>query len=203
MSKNIKIVIFDVDDTLVYTIKTAYKKTNKAGKKVFNLDLKKNEFINLYGKYNFEDCIKHWYDVENIDEFVKEYNNIKMEYEFIGNLDKIFNELKKQNKIVGIVTNSTKEKTERKLKEYSKLLDFIYYDAEKPNIRAIRDIINKYNVRADEVLLIGDSENDYQVSKEAKINFCAVNTGKNKWEKTNTTYINSVNDLFKEGKIVI
>lgn len=203
MSKNIKIVIFDVDDTLVYTIKTAYKKTNKAGKKVFNVDLKKNEFINLYGKYNFEDCIKHWYNVENIDEFVKEYNNIKMEYEFIGNLDKIFNELKKQNKIVGIVTNSTKEKTERKLKEYIKILDFIYYDAEKPNITAIKDIMNRYNVRADEVILIGDSENDYQVSKEAKINFCAVNTGKNKWEKTNTTYINSVNDLFKEGKIVI
>ncbi len=203
MSKNIKIVIFDVDDTLVYTIKTAYKKTNKAGKKVFNVDLKKNEFINLYGKYNFEDCIKHWYNVENIDEFVKEYSNIKMEYEFIGNLDKIFNELKKQNKIVGIVTNSTKEKTERKLKEYIKILDFIYYDAEKPNITAIKDIMNRYNVRADEVILIGDSENDYQVSKEAKINFCAVNTGKNKWEKTNTTYINSVNDLFKEGKIVI
>ena len=156
MSKNIKIVIFDVDDTLVYTIKTAYKKTNKAGKKVFNLDLKKNEFINLYGKYNFEDCIKHWYNVENIDEFVKEYNNIKMEYEFIGNLDKIFNELKKQNKIVGIVTNSTKEKTERKLKEYIKILDFIYYDAEKPNITAIKDIMNRYNVRADEVILIGD-----------------------------------------------
>lgn len=36
MNKKIKIVIFDVDDTLIYTIDTAYKKTNEAGKRVFN-----------------------------------------------------------------------------------------------------------------------------------------------------------------------
>lgn len=198
--KEMKVVIFDVDDTLIYTIETAYKKTNKAGKKVFNVELKKSEFISLYGKYNFIDCIKHWYNVEDTENFVREYNNIKMEYEYIGDIEKLLKELKKQNIMVGVVTNSTQEKTERKLKEYIKLLDFIYCDAEKPNTTSIKDIIEKYKVSASEVILIGDSENDYQASKDAKINFCGVNTGKKKWEKTNTIFISSVNDLIKESK---
>ncbi len=53
MNENIKIIIFDVDDTLIYTIDTAYKKTSLAGKKVYNMSLKKQilliymESINL------------------------------------------------------------------------------------------------------------------------------------------------------------
>lgn len=203
MNKEIKVVIFDVDDTLIYTIETAYKKTNKAGKKIFNVDLKKNEFIKLYGKYSFVECIKQWYNTDKTEDFVREYNNIKMEYEYVGNLDKIINKLKKQNKIVGIVTNSTKEKTKKKLKEYIRLFDFIYYNAEKPNITAIVAIINKYHVSNDEVVFIGDSENDYQASKSSRINFCGVNTGKNNWNETNVMFINSINDLLEEGKIVI
>lgn len=203
MNKKIKVVIFDVDDTLIYTIETAYKKTNQAGRKVFNVDLKPNEFIDLYGKCSFIDCIKHWYNTDKIEDFIREYNSIKMEYEYIGNLDKIINELKKKKIIVGIVTNSTKEKTERKLKEHIKLFDFLYYDAEKPNPTAIKKIINKYNVSEEETILIGDSENDYQACKNAKIIFCGVNTGKKNWSKTDVMFINSINDLKNEGQIVI
>ena len=78
MNKNIKIMIFDVDDTLIYTIDTAYKKTNMAGKKVYNKNLKKMDFVNLYGKYKFEECIRYWYNIEDISQFVNEYNNIKL-----------------------------------------------------------------------------------------------------------------------------
>ena len=201
MDKNIKMVIFDVDDTLVYTIDTAYKKTNIAGKKVFNVDLKKSDFINLYGNYNFEECIRHWYDVKDIDIFVKKYNNIKLQYKYIGDIGKILKELKKQKIIVGIVTNSTKEKTERKLRKYINLFDFIYCDAEKPNPQAINAIMKQYNVQCNETILIGDSENDYQASKNSKINFCGVNTGKKKWNTTDVNFIESVEDLIEEGKI--
>lgn len=197
MNKNIKMMIFDVDDTLIYTIDTAYKKTNITGKKVYNIDLKKSDFVNLYGKYKFEECIKHWYDIEDIAEFVNEYNNIKLEYEYIGNIEEIIKNIKKYNIIIGIVTNSTKEKTERKLKKYIKLFDFIYSDAEKPNERSILDIIKKYNVKNEEVVLIGDSENDYKVSENAHINFCGVNTGKKKWNNENVNYMENINDLIK------
>ena len=203
MNKNIKIMIFDVDDTLIYTIDTAYKKTNMAGKKVYNMNLKKTDFVNLYGKYKFEECIRHWYNTEDISEFVNEYNNIKLEYEYIGNIEEIIENIKKFNIITGIVTNSTKEKTERKLKKYINLFDFIYVDAEKPNEKAILNIIKKYNVKKEEVVLIGDSENDYQVSKNSHINFCGVNTGKKKWNNENVKYIESVKYLIKEGKIAI
>lgn len=200
MNKNIKIVIFDVDDTLIYTIDTAYRKTNIVGKKVFNMNLKKSDFINLYGKYNFEECIRNWYKTKDITIFVKEYNNIKMEYEYIGDIKKILNELKKRKIIVGIVTNSTTEKTKRKLKKYINLFDFIYCNAEKPNTKAINDIMEQYNVKCNEIILIGDSENDYQASKDSKINFYGVNTGKKNWKTTDVPFIESVEDLIKEGK---
>ena len=171
MNKNIKIMIFDVDDTLIYTIDTAYKKTNMAGKKVYNKNLKKMDFVNLYGKYKFEECIRYWYNIEDISQFVNEYNNIKLAYEYIGNIEEIVKDIKKSNVIIGILTNSTKEKTERKLKKYTRLFDFIYADAEKPNEKAVLNIIKKYKVKNEEVILIGDSENDYQVRKNAHINF--------------------------------
>lgn len=203
MNKNIKIMIFDVDDTLIYTIDTAYKKTKIAGQKVYKIDLKKNDFINLYGKYKFEECIRHWYNIEDVTEFINEYNNIKLEYEFIGNIREIIKDIRKFNIITGVVTNSTKEKTERKLKKYIKLFDFIYVDAEKPNEKAILNIMKKYNVKREEIVLIGDSENDYQASKNAHINFCGVNTGKKKWNNENVKYIESIKDLIKDGEIVI
>ena len=203
MNKSIKIVIFDVDDTLIYTIDTAYKKTNIAGKKVFNVDLKKDEFIELYGKYNFEECIKHWYKKEDISIFINEYNNIKMEYEYIGNIENIIKNLKRLDILVGVVTNSTKEKTERKLKQYIDLFDFIYVDAEKPSTKCIEDIIKKYSVKENEIILIGDSENDYNVSRNSGINFCGVNTGKKQWNASNMIFIDSIKDLKKGDKIAI
>lgn len=203
MNKKIKMILFDVDDTLIYTIDTAYKKTNIAGKRVYNKDLKKEDFIDLYGKYKFEECIKHWYNDENIEEFINEYNNIKLEYEYIGDIEKIIKMIKKYNIIVGIVTNSTREKTERKLKKFIMLFDFIYTDAEKPNEKAILDIIRKYNIKAEEIIFIGDSENDYQVSRNAHINFCGVNTGKKKWNNENVKYIESVKNLIKEDEMLL
>ena len=108
MNENIKIIIFDVDDTLIYTIDTAYKKTNMVGKKVYNMGLKKTDFINLYGKYKFEECVRHWYNTKDISEFINEYNNIKLEYEYIGDIKQIIEDIKKFDIITGIVTNSTK-----------------------------------------------------------------------------------------------
>lgn len=70
-------------------------------------------------------------------------------------------------------------------------------------IKAILNIIKKYNVKKEEVILIGDSENDYQASKNAHINFCGVNTGKKKWDNENVKYVESIKDLIKEGKIAI
>ena len=39
------------------------------GKKVYNMSLKKTDFINLYGKYKFEECVRHWYNTKDISEF--------------------------------------------------------------------------------------------------------------------------------------
>ena len=168
MNENIKIIIFDVDDTLIYTIDTAYKKTSLAGKKVYNMSLKKTDFINLYGKHKFEECIRYWYNAKDISEFINEYNNIKLEYEYIGDIKQIIEDIKKFNIIIGIVTNSTKEKTERKLNKYIDLFDFIYVDAEKPNEKAILNIIKKYNVKT--IMLTGDNKQTAEkIGKELEI----------------------------------
>jgi len=196
MKKNIKIVIFDVDDTLIYTINTAYKKTNLAGKNTYNMDLSKDKFLELYGKYSFEDCIRRLYNKEEINDFIENYNNIKMDYQYIADIDEVVRNLRKERIIVGIVTNSTLQKTNRKLNKYIDLFDFVYTDAHKPDPKIFLEIIDKYNVKNTEVLYIGDSQNDYLASQNANINFCAVNTGKEKWNKENvTTVMESINDL--------
>lgn len=196
MIKGIKIVIFDVDDTLIYTINAAYKKTNLAGKNTYNMNLSKEQFLELYGRYNFEDCIRYWYNKEEINAFIEDYNSIKMDYEYIADIDKIVKSLKSNDIIVGIVTNSTIEKTNRKLNKHIELFDFIYADACKPDPKIFLEIMEKYHVKNTEVLYIGDSQNDYLATQNANINFCAVNTGKEKWSKENEiTVIESIKDL--------
>lgn len=196
MIKGIKIVIFDVDDTLIYTIDTAYKKTSLAGKNTYNINLSKEQFLKLYGKYNFENCIRHWYNKKEINDFIENYNSIKMNYEYIADINKIVKNLKSNGIIVGIVTNSTIEKTNRKLNKYTELFDFIYADACKPEPKIFLEIMEKYHVKNTDVLYIGDSQNDYLATQNANINFCAVNTGKEKWNKENgITVIESINDL--------
>ena len=196
MIKVIKIVIFDVDDTLIYTIDTAYKKTNLAGKNTYNINLSKEQFLELYGRYNFDDCIRHWYNKEDINTFIENYNSIKMDYEYIADIDKIVKNLKSKGIVVGIVTNSTIEKTNRKLNKYIELFDFIFADACKPDPHVFFNIIEKYHVKSSEVIYIGDSQNDYLATKNANINFCAVNTGKEKWNRENEiTVVESICEL--------
>ena len=76
-------------------------------------------------------------------------------------------------------------------------------DVVRENAKDVIKELKKYNVKKEEVILIGDSENDYQASKNAHINFCGVNTGKKKWDNENVKYIESINDLIKEGKLLL
>lgn len=198
MGKRIKIVLFDVDDTLIYTIDTAYQKTNITGKKIFKIELSKENFIKLYGNYNFEECVQQWYHSQEITKFIEEYNKIKIPYKYIANIEKIITSIKGNGMLVGIITNSPIEKTKRKLDDKIKLFDFIYADAKKPDKKCIDEIVKKYKINNDEIIFIGDSEKDYLLCKNANINFCAVNTGKKKWNNESVKYIESINEIKKD-----
>ena len=74
------LLIFDLDDTLVNTHEIAYIKTNYIASKYYGLNLEFSCFKENYGKFDFNECVKKWFNGKiNHDEFRHRYNIIAYE----------------------------------------------------------------------------------------------------------------------------
>ncbi len=179
-------LIFDLDDTLVYTHKTAYEKTLVTAR-TFDKSLSFQDFKKVYSKKDFISCVRFWFDDVDPEEFRKRYDLIRRDYPYepIGDVSRLLNKLAQSNNI-GILTNSTSEGTEFKLdclgftKDNRDVFDFIYHKdnsiAPKPNPAQIREIASK-GFSLNEMVYIGDSVRDWKFALLGGISFYAVLTG--------------------------
>jgi phosphoglycolate phosphatase-like HAD superfamily hydrolase len=180
------LLIFDLDDTLVYTHKKAYEKT-KIIASIFNKTLTFEDFKRNYGKKNFTSCVKDWFGDLDPIKFRNCYNLIRKEYPYepIGDVIGLLEKLLQKHKI-GILTNSTFEGTDYKLnclgltKDKRDMFQFIYHQknliAPKPNPHQIYKI-NQDGFSLDEMIYIGDNVRDYKFSLNGGISFYGVLTG--------------------------
>ena len=148
--------------------------------------------------------------VENIIDYIKKSENNKyLKITICDETKSIFNSVIRKLKTVSDIDILDVSHMSRKvIKQGTEDINIEYFYTEislsdVDKWTAIEYLINQLNIKKEEVILIGDSENDYQASKNAHINFCGVNTGKKKWDNENVKYIESIKDLIKEGKIAI
>lgn len=181
MMRKKEILLFDLDDTLLYTYRTGYQRViyslNKMSLELISME----EFKMVYGKIPFDECIIHWVGFKRKDEFIAYYEESKQfkAYEAIYN-EKFFADLLYSKFRLGIVTNTPVEKFENKLREVnldSSVFDYVLCNAQKPSPIGILKAIQHFQVEKEKVIYIGDSYMDYEASLAAEVDFLAVTTG--------------------------
>lgn len=201
---NIKLMILDLDDTLVETYKNELKRVKKSAYNTYKIKIKKNQFNEYYGIPNSNSQMKKMLNKDEIDAFLSCFKEM-LEYYKYKQIVKTKNilKLKREKIIIGVISNSRKEKSNLKMsKELKELMDFNYavedLDAPKPNAIIIKKILDKYSLKPEECVCIGDSIIDYEFSKNGQISFVKVESDMHKEQLNCLTFknINKFIDFF-------
>ncbi len=201
----LKGIIFDWDGTLVDSFPACIKATKEIFKK-FGFNISEEEYrekfspnwYDIYRKHNIPK--KYWKEIDLLWKDYFDYSLVKWREGAIENLTF----LKKLNLKIGVVTASTKEDIERE-KYYlypEKYIDgwITWEDSEKPkpDPLPLLKILNKLSLSPLEVIYIGDTKEDIEMSK--KLNILTIGvlspfTPKEKLISSNPNFI--FNDLFE------
>lgn len=170
-------IIFDIDGTLTSTNKLIFKSFNHIAEKYLNRTFTDDEIISLFGPT--EDVIlKQWcgsdYELARKDyyNFYKSNHHLASLYPGIKTL---LDYLKAKKIILGIFTGKGRQASIITLEELDikNYFDIIVTGDDvanhKPSSEGILKFIDEYNLRKEEVLMIGDSVGDVRASKDAGI----------------------------------
>lgn len=195
-SKNVKMIIFDLDDTLVDTYNNEWKRVKKSAFMVYKIRLKKSEFTKYYGISNFTLQMSKMLNKDKIEEFINCFKSLikEIKYRQIIKNKEIY-KLKEKKIIIGIISNSRREKAKLKMsRDLENLFDFVYYvedlEEAKPNAKIIEKVLKEYNVFPEECCIVGDSKCDYDFAINGKTKFVKVDTGNSKRMENVTDYKN-------------
>lgn len=180
-----KLYIFDFDGTLVDSIYDSIYCVNKAlelcGKPTYKKDLK-----TLYYQ-DFRDFLKD-NDAGKETEVYTIYNKIYREYEKpntfpYANIETVLKKLENRNIILAICSNREEEFLKYFTKKLFKNINFKYISGykknipDKPNPYRLNEIIEKENIKKEEVLYFGDKDADINAAKNAGIDMVLVKYG--------------------------
>jgi HAD superfamily hydrolase (TIGR01549 family) len=207
MSKLFDGFIFDIDGTLTSTNQLIFNSFNFIAKKYLIKTFTDDEIISLFGPT--EDVIlKEWcgdrYEQARKDYYKFYSDNHSMAGLYPG-MKEILNYLKSKNYPLGIFTGKGRDASMITLKKLG--VDH-YFDLivtgddvvnHKPSAEGILKFVNYYGLKADKVLMIGDSASDVKASKEAGIKIASVLWDSYGSEKVKTLesdyYFHSVEEL--------
>lgn len=189
----IKAIIFDMDDTLIQTIKVKWQALKLTSLNHYGLILT-DENIKKHWGLPFEIFIsKVLPEIPDTKDFKAKYINVSKSFsaeahpkasEILTTLSNSF--------VLGAVTATPRDLIEKDLfdaKIDMNLFSFIQTSDEtefhKPNSRVFDPVIQKLsqkNITKDATIYVGDSILDYQAARDAGLKFLAVTTGINKKE---------------------
>ena len=183
-----KCIVFDLDGTILYTLKDLLNATNyslnKYGYESISLE-EVEKFIGNGIRLLIERALKG--KKANIDllykDFIEYYkNNYANETYPYPNIINILNKLKSKGIINCVLTNKA-EVIARPLinDKFGDLFDLVLGEKagrnKKPNIDGIVEIMNQYNLNKEDILYIGDSDVDIKLALNANIDALIVSYG--------------------------
>ena len=178
-------IIFDVDDTLLYTVKNVYIKTNLTLEYMNLSTISWNHFIDIY-KYNhfliYIEKLNLWNDK---NKFLSTYKAFwkNIPYSSICDLNKLLHAFSEEWYDLWIITNGPWSITYKKLLYFDInpfLFSFILHSDNshylKPNNKIFNEILNNRIDEYNNVFYIWDSIIDYESTYDTLVNFVAVTT---------------------------
>lgn len=182
-----KMVIFDLDGTILNTLKDLKEACNYALKKYKLSPITLEQTKSYIGNGIRNLLLSASKNNENIDEILisfknyysSHYNDFTTRYEGI---DTVFQYCKEKNIFIGVLTNKV-EDIARKIvdEQFPHQMDFIFGEVlgrpRKPDASFLLSIIENYGYKKEEVLYVGDSEVDVKTTQNASIDGVFVSYG--------------------------
>lgn len=174
--KQIKAIVFDLDDTLydckqywykIFEEISEYTSSNysKNKVKVYNFIKKIFEEKTSSYQYLFNDLIKEFNLPKNsLKEFIKIYRNFNGTLNLYEDFAEQFSDLKKEYKL-GIITNGHKQNQTNKIrmlkleKEFDHIM-IVQGKNRKPNFKTFNKMANKLGIKTNEMVFVGDNPED-------------------------------------------
>lgn len=212
--QKIKLVVFDLDGTLIESSNTIYKTTKKT-LEVLNIvsEIRKSDLDKRIGEHFqtiFDDLN---IPVKDIEEYIDIYKSIY--FNFIDesipypNIEKIFEWLKSNNYLISLLTTKAQEQADAIINHfnYKKYFDLIFGRRNglevKPSPEPLLFIADSLNIDIEDTMIVGDTELDIQCGKAAGSLTCAVSYGyrkRNILEKENPDFI--IDDILELKNII-
>ncbi len=205
-----KMIVFDLDGTLLNTLEDLKIATNYALKKYNLAPISLEDTRNYIGNGIRNLLIKASNNSENIDDIIKtfkqyyslHYNDYTIKYHEI---DKILLDLKNKGYKLGVLTNKVEDIAFKLINShFSGIFDFVYGEVynrlKKPDPTFLLEIIKKYNLNKEDILYIGDSEVDIKTTLNANIDGLFVTYGyrnKNELISLSDSLIDYPTDIYK------
>ncbi len=180
--RNFDCVIFDVDGTLVSSLKLILDSMNHIARKYLNKTFSDKEILDLFGPTE-EAIIKKLYN-ERFEEAEKDYFNFysdnHSEVDIFNGMKEIIQELKDRNVKLAVFTGKGKRSTEITLEKsgYNNLFEILITGDDvkecKPSGEGIIKILDYFDVSKDKTLMIGDSSHDVIAAQDAGVKIASV-----------------------------
>jgi putative hydrolase of the HAD superfamily len=211
--KKVRAVVFDYDNTLVnetYWIKKRWEKTNDFVEKKYNLiNYSKAFWKNFYSqdqtlKTNIVDKTLSDVDanISSVNEIVRFFKEVIVEERLIKHSLECLGHLKKNNYLIGLITNGKRLTHENRLKKANlfQLFDIILYGDKtpKPSTRPFIKCADELNIDLNNMVYVGDDYiNDYLASQSAGCIPILFDCEKSFTSKYQCNKINSLKSLIK------
>ncbi len=200
-------IIFDIDGTLTSTNELIFNSFNHIAQKYLDRTFTDKEIIALFGPT--EDVILKEWCGNNFEVAKKDYYEFYKSHHHIANLypgiKELLDYLKTKGVLLAVFTGKGRQASLITLEELSIInyFDLIVTGDDvtnhKPSSEGIMKFVNKYHLKKDEVLMIGDSIADVRASKEAGIRIASALWDSYASEKVKNLgsdyYFNTVDEL--------
>lgn len=179
-----KVILFDLDDTLINTQETKIRALQFAGKNFYNLDINQTDIIKNWGK-PFKQFISELFgNVDDIEKIIEKYNSIRDQFPAHAYPHTIstINALLTANKI-GVISSSIHSQVISDLQINHFPLDQFFYIqtmedtlVHKPDPEVFNPILKilsdqNSDILKSDIYYIGDHLFDYYAARDAGIKF--------------------------------
>ncbi len=183
-----KVVIFDMDGTLVDSSLTIANAINSVRKKLSLEPMDEKKILDKINDPNLNPAL-YFYETEQFtpehEQWFSEYytQNHEKELRLYDGIEELMKRLKAKGYKLALATNAYRNSTMQSLEylglteSFDSVVCFDDVKRGKPNPAMLLKILEDLNLKSEEALFIGDGERDMLASKEANIDYIMVNWG--------------------------
>jgi HAD superfamily hydrolase (TIGR01549 family) len=182
----LKAVLFDLDGVILDSFERQYAVFNDLRKKLGLKKIDREEFRKKLWGNSLEVNAKNYFKEQDFKKLHIDYNSLVKEHvgksKLPARTKEVLETIKKKKIKIGLVTNTTKQRTINDLR-FHKIKH--YFDAimtaddvekPKPYPDPIIKICEKLEIMPDETIFVGDTKNDYKAGKAAGCLVVGLNT---------------------------